>query len=270
MSQLAVTGRQVVLAYRDFVAVDASDFDIPAGQLTVVIGPNGSGKSTLMNGIAGLIAPAAGRIDVLGKPAGKMLSQVGYVFQATAVNQVMPVTVRETVSMGRYAPLGSLTRFSVHDHAVVDEALERLDITKLARKHLVELSGGERQRVFVAQGLAQEAEIMLLDEPVTGLDIVSRDLIMEAFATELAMGRTIVITTHDLADASTADHVLLMAGRVHSQGLPEDVLTPDLLSSAYGVGIVHLEDGSIVLDDPHHRGARRHVHFERGGRTRGR
>lgn len=265
MPELAVAGRGVVLGYRDQVAVEDSDFDIPVGQLTAVIGPNGSGKSTLLNGVAGIVRARSGTIEVLGRPAHKMLSKVAYVFQATAVNQVMPVTVRETVAMGRYAPLGPLKRFSARDHDLVDEALERLHIADLATKHLVELSGGQRQRVFVAQGLAQEAEILLLDEPVTGLDIVSQDLIKGAFAGELAEGRTVVLTTHDLADASAAQNVLLMAGRVHSQGPPEHVLSPDRLSSAYGVGIVHMEDGGIVLDDPHHRGGGRHVHFERGG-----
>lgn len=267
MSQLAVSGQEVVLGYRDLVAVSASDFDVPAGQLTAVIGPNGSGKSTLLNGIAGIVRPTAGRIEVLGEPAATMLSRVAYVFQSTTVNQVMPVTVRETVAMGRYAPLGPLKRFSALDHEIVDDVMERLSIRHLAKKHLVEISGGERQRVFVAQGLAQQAEIVLLDEPVTGLDIVTRDLVMEALVTELASGRTVIFTTHDLADASVADHVLLMAGRVHSQGTPDDVLSPDRLANAYGVGIVHLEDGSIVLDDPHHRGSRRHVHFERGAPT---
>jgi len=262
---LAAQARGVVLGYGDFVAVSASDFDIPAGKMTVIIGPNGSGKSTILNGIAGLTQPRAGFIEVLGGPADRMLSRVAYVFQAVKVNQAMPVTVRETVAMGRYAPLGAWRRFSKRDHAVVTEALERLDIIDLARNHLVELSGGQRQRVFVAQGLAQEAEILLLDEPVTGLDIVSRELILSAFRTELEAGRTLVLTTHDLAEATVADHVLLMAGRVHSQGPPEEVLKPDRLSSAYGVGIVHLEDGSIVLDDPHHRRSQRHVHYERGG-----
>jgi ABC-type Mn2+/Zn2+ transport system ATPase subunit len=119
--------------------------------------------------------------------------------------------------------------------------------------------------VFVAQGLAQEADLLLLDEPVTGLDLVSTERIRTAVAEELDRGTTVVMTTHDVADANQADHVLLMAGRVHTEGTPAQAMHPDRLSDAYGIGIVHLEDGSVVLDDAHHRpAAERHVHFERG------
>jgi manganese transport system ATP-binding protein len=142
--------------------------------------------------------------------------------------------------------------------------MERLQIVDLAGSHLTELSGGQRQRVFVAQGLVQEADLLLLDEPVTGLDIVSRDLIITAMGEELEQGRTVVFTTHDLAEAGEADHVILMSGRVVIDGPPAVVLSPDRLSAAYGIGIVHLEDGSIALDDAAHVTRQRHVHFERG------
>jgi manganese transport system ATP-binding protein len=187
------------------------------------------------------------------------------VLQATKVNEVMPVTVRETVAMGRYAWLG-LWGFPTRSHRqVAQQAMERLEVANLAERHLHELSSGQRQRVFVAQGLAQEADLLMLDEPLTGLDLVSTERIREAVDGELERGVTVVMTTHELADANRADHVLLMAGRVHTEGSPAQALHPDRLSEAYGIGIVHLEDGSLVLDDAHHRpAAERHVHFERG------
>jgi iron complex transport system ATP-binding protein len=263
--ELAAEGRGVVLAYNGRVALEASDFSIPAGRLTAVIGPNGSGKSTLLNGLAGLLPPRRGELEVLGRPPGRSRRRVAYVLQATTVNEVMPVTVRETVAMGRYAWLGLWGFPTLPHRQATQRALERLEVADLADRHLHELSGGQRQRVFVAQGLAQEAELLLLDEPVTGLDLVSTEHIRAAVGEELQRGATVVMTTHDVADANRADHVLLMAGRVHTEGSPARSLHPDRLSDAYGIGIVHLEDGSLVLDDAHHRpAAERHVHFERG------
>lgn len=267
MSEPAARGDGVVLAYQHRVAVAASTFTIPGGRLTAVIGPNGSGKSTLLHGLTGLVRLAAGTIEVFGAPPTAVRNRVAYVLQSTKVNEVMPVTVREVVAMGRYAALGPFRPFRIGDTAAVEEALERLQIVDLADSHLTELSGGQRQRVFVAQGLVQGADLLLLDEPVTGLDIVSRDLIITAIRHELERGRTVVFTTHDLAEAGEADHVILMSGKVVADGVPAEVLAPDRLAAAYGIGIVHLEDGSVALDDAVHVTRQRHVHFERGGRS---
>jgi manganese transport system ATP-binding protein len=266
---LAVEGRDVVLGYDGHVAVDRSDFSIPRGRLTAVIGPNGSGKSTLLGAIAGILEPRSGEIRVLGSPPGRVHRRVAYVLQATKVNEVMPITVRETVMMGRYALAGFFGPMRRDDREACRDALDRLGIAELGGRHLTELSGGQRQRVFVAQGLAQEADVLLLDEPVTGLDLVSRERIRAAIEEELAAGTTVIATTHDVAEAADAGHVLLMSGRVHTEGPPDRALHPDRLSDAYGIGIVHLEDGSVVLDDPLHRpAAQRHVHFERRERRR--
>lgn len=260
--RVAAAGTGVTVVFEGDVAIADSDFSIPEAATTAVIGPNGSGKSTLLNLLTGLTQPAAGTVKVLGAAPGKVRQRVAYVLQTNKVNEVMPITVREVVSMGRYAELGLFGRFRSLDHGIVDEALDRLEIANLGSRHITELSGGQRQRVFVAQGLAQGADLLLLDEPVTGLDIGSRDLIIAAIDAEREAGRTIVFTTHDLADAGRADHVLLMASKVYAEGSPDEVLDPDLLSVAYGVGILHLEDGSLALDDGHHAAAR-HVHFER-------
>jgi len=254
----------VVLGYNSHVAVARSDFSIPRGKWTAVIGPNGSGKSTILNAIAGLIEPKEGSITVFGKTPDKVHEEVAYVLQATTVHETMPITVAETVRMGRYASAGHLRPLRAADRVACTRAMERLAISDLANRHLAELSGGQRQRVFVAQGLAQEATLLLLDEPVTGLDLVSMERIREAIADELEAGVTVVTTTHDVADAGNADHVILMAGSVHTEGPPATALHPDRLSDAYGIGIVHLEDGSIVLDDARHRETGvRHVHYER-------
>src|ERR687897_206500 len=138
------------------------------------------------------------------------------------------------------------------DRAAVNRSLERLGVADLARRQLHELSGGQRQRVLVAQGLAQEADLLLLDEPVTGLDVVSRELILEAVAAEQAAGRTVVLSTHDLTDARQADRVMLLANRLVAFGAPDEVLTDRPLAAAYGGRVLALPEGVVVMDDPHH------------------
>ena len=246
----AVIARDLVLAYGERVALTASDFDIPAGGLTALIGPNGSGKSTILNAIAGLLEPSSGRLAVLAGP--RRLAAIAYVLQSTAVNGAMPVTVREVVGMGRYGSLGPFRRFAPRDRALCAAAMERLAITELASRHLDELSGGQRQRVFVAQGLAQAADLLLLDEPITGLDLPSTERIRSAIQAERRRGVTVVLTTHELADAAAADWVLLLAGRVVAAGPPDEVLVPGRLSEAYGVTFL-AHGGRLMIDDPAHR-----------------
>ena len=263
VTDLAASGSGVELAYNGHLAVATSDFSIPAGRLTAIIGTNGSGKSTLLNALTGMVKVISGSVSVFGGAPSDMHHRVAYVLQATKVNEVMPVTVREVVAMGRYGRSGPFRRLDPDAKRVCDESMERLGITGISGRPLTDLSGGQRQRVFVAQGLAQEADMLLLDEPLNALDIPSREQIVDAVSGELDQGRTVVLTTHDLAEAAAADHVILMTGRVAAEGPPDDVLKPDLLSAAYGIGLVHLEDGGVVLDDAAHRPVRRHVHFER-------
>lgn len=266
--RLAVEAEGVVVRYDEREALGASTFGIPAGTRTAVIGPNGSGKSTLLSVLAGLVAPSEGSVTVLGTAPGQRRDRVAYVLQAARVNETLPVTVREVVSMGRYAHLGAFGRFTREDRDAVDSAIDRLALGDLQGRHLGELSGGQRQRVFVAQGLAQEHELLLLDEPMTGLDLVSRSAIEEAVGSCRSEGCTVVVTTHDLDEALAADHVLLLANRVVAAGAPADVLTPELLSLAYRSAIVEV-GGRILLDDSAHRpvGDPHHVHLDRSSGT---
>ena len=173
--------------------------------------------------------------------------------QATHANEHLPLTVRETVTMGRYATAGAVRRLRADDREAVDRALAALAITDLANRPLHELSGGQRQRAFVAQGLAQDADVLLLDEPITGLDLVSRQHILDAIAAERAAGRAVVVSTHDLGDAAAADHLLLLAGRVVASGPPDDVLTDVHLADAYGGHLLRVGEQTLILDDhPHH------------------
>jgi manganese transport system ATP-binding protein len=248
-SAVAATADGLTLAYGERAALVGASFALPAGASVALIGPNGSGKSTLLRALAGLVPPRAGSLDV---PARTRRGAVALVLQTTDVDRTLPITVRETVTMARYATRGAFGRLRAADHAAVRAALDRLEVADLAGRQLHELSGGQRQRVLVAQGLAQQAELLLLDEPVTGLDVVSRELILEAVAAETGAGRTVVVSTHDLDDARRADLVLLLANRVVACGPPDQVLVEDLLSTAYGGRVLRLPSGLVVVDDPHH------------------
>jgi manganese transport system ATP-binding protein len=154
--------------------------------------------------------------------------------------------------MGRYASAGAVRRLRAADRDAVDRAIEALGLGDIARRPLHQLSGGQRQRAFVAQGLAQEAQLLLLDEPLTGLDLVSRQHILDAIDAERAAGHAVVVSTHDLGDASEADHLLLLAGRVVASGVPAEVLTDDNLVEAYGGHLLRLGDRTLILDDHAH------------------
>lgn len=235
----------LTVRYGPVLALEDLSIRVSGGTTLAVIGPNGSGKSTLLRSMARLQGDIDGTVDV-----GD--ATVSLVLQVTDVDRSLPITVRETVRMARYAIRGLFARLRRDDHDAVASALERLDITDLAERQLHELSGGQRQRVLVAQGLAQDADILLLDEPVTGLDVVSRARILEVIAEERSQGRIVVMTTHQLDDARRCDRVLLLARRIIADGTPEDVLVEEHLREAFGGRMLRLAGGELLVDDPHH------------------
>ncbi|MBA2496728.1 MAG: metal ABC transporter ATP-binding protein [Acidimicrobiia bacterium] len=247
---IAVAG--ATLAHGRHVALRDVSLTVAAGATTALIGPNGAGKSTLLHALAGLLAPSTGTITIGGRPVSQARQRVAYVLQSTAVADHLPVTVAEVVTMGRYAGGGAVGRLRAVDRARISEAIERLELGGLEKRHLGELSGGQRQRVFVAQGLAQDADVLLLDEAVAGLDLPSRQRILDVVAEERAAGRLVVSSTHDLGDAADADHVVLLAGRIVAAGTPRAVLTRDHLTEAYGARLLRIDDGLLLLDDGSH------------------
>ena len=256
MSDVAVRAAGLVVEFGPLTAIASSDFQVPSGRVTAVIGPNGSGKSTLLNVIAGLVEPTRGGIEV-----AVTRQRLAYVMQATKVNESLPVTVREVVGMGRYSTLGAYGWMSREDRDAVDTAIERLQISDLASRHLHDLSGGQRQRVFVAQGLAQDHDMLLLDEPLTGIDLTTAQAIDEVIHAETNEGCSVIMTTHDLSEARLADYVILLSGRVVASGIPDEVLTEESLVEAYGPSLLHVEKGRVFLDDPAHSPvAGRHAH----------
>lgn len=253
----AIRTRSLVLAHGAHLAVDGADLDLPTGSVIAVIGPNGSGKSSFLDAVAGLLAPRSGSISVLGEPPGRR--HVAYVFQSTETPAHLPLTVAEVVTMGRYGRAGLMGRLGAEGRAEVQRAMARVGITDLADRQLLELSGGQRQRALVAQGLAARAELLVLDEPMTGLDVTSRERIVEVMAEERADGRTVVFSTHDLSEAADADQVVLLAGRLVAAGPPTEVLAEEHLLEAYRGRVVDVA-GVRIIDDPHHHGARADRH----------
>lgn len=237
--------RDLAVAYGPRTVLSQVDIEVHAGSTVAVIGPNGSGKSTLLAAIAGLVTPSRGSVEVDRR-------SLALVLQATDVDRSLPITVQETVRMARYPHRGMFGRLRADDHHAIATAMERAGVVDLRGRQIHELSGGQRQRVLVAQGLAQEADLLLLDEPVTGLDIVSREVILDVVADERAAGRSVVMTTHSLEDAATCDLVLLLAGRMVAFGTPGEVLTEAHLNSAFGGRVLKLANGQLLLDDPHH------------------
>ncbi|MFD5040283.1 zinc ABC transporter ATP-binding protein AztA [Streptomyces sp. NPDC058377] len=218
----------VTAGYPNRTVLDQLTMQIPALTTTAVVGPNGSGKSTLLGVIAGVIRVTAGKVE------HGTDKRVAYVTQRSNVADVLPLTVRDAVSMGRWGHRGLWRRLTRRDQDVVESSMSRLGISSLAHRQLGELSGGQRQRAFVAQGLAQEADLLLLDEPATGLDATAQQLIADVLAEVAGEGLTVVQATHDLEVARSAGHLLLLRdGRLRAEGDPRELLTGDAIDAIW-------------------------------------
>ncbi len=239
------------VSYGPIEAVRDATVDIRTGSVVAIIGPNGSGKSTLLSTISGLVSPTKGRVLVHGRPPKQGRQRVAHVLQSTVANEALPLTVIETVRMGTYAHTGLHRRLSRQDRRAIDDAVERMQLGDLTNRQLHELSGGQRQRTYVAQGLAQQADVLLLDEPITGLDLITQETITSVMTSERDRGTAVALTTHDVGTARLADQVILIATEIVAAGPPGEVLTAENLAVAYGGHLHVLDDGSVVLDDPH-------------------
>ncbi|MEC3918817.1 zinc ABC transporter ATP-binding protein AztA [Nocardia sp. CDC160] len=190
--------------YRGRAVLTEVTAEIPAGQVTTILGHNGSGKSTLLGVLAGVIAPLSGTVVRAAR------QRPALVVQHSAVPATLPITVRETVAMGRWAHRGPWRRLTRADRAVMDDCMDRLGIRELARRRLTDLSGGQRQRALLARALAQESDLLLLDEPTTGLDIEAQEGISRILRETADAGVAVVYATHAPGEALAADHRLIL------------------------------------------------------------
>jgi len=234
----ALDVRDITVRYDDFLALDHISFQMQRTERVAVVGPNGAGKSTLFKAISGIIKPSMGEIRIFGQPPGGHIC-IAYVPQRSQIDWRFPVTVADVVMMGRSGKIGLFRWPGKKDWAVVHDALAQVKLGDLASRQIGELSGGQQQRVFLARALAQETELLLMDEPFTGLDSPSQQDILRILDLLKERGVTMLISTHDLdLAADHFDKMMLLNRRVTAFGPPQSVFTPETLLETYG-GHIH-------------------------------
>ena len=240
----AIVARDLSVAYGGRLALTDVSFSVPAGSFVGVLGPNGAGKTTLLRALLGVVAHE-GTAEVSGSMA--------YVPQLAAVDRSFPIDALGVVLMGRYPRLGWLRRPRSSDRRLAAELLDRMGLGERARSPFASLSGGQRQRALVARALAQEGEVMLLDEPLTGIDAPSQEAVLDVLAAQRASGRTVCMTTHDLAQAGrSCDRLVLLDGQLVAEGPSAEVLRPEILRRAYHSELLRLDGDAALLDHGTH------------------
>jgi len=243
------------IKYNGKYALRDVSFSVHAGERVAIVGPNGAGKSTLFKALVGLLHPASGTTSANG-------AEFGYVTQRSVVDWDFPVTVHDTVMMGRIAKIGWLRWQRPRDREVVRQCLAQVGMLEYASTQIAELSGGQQQRVFIARALAQEANILLMDEPFTGVDAPSREAILEIIEGLRDHGVTVLVSTHDLnLAAERFDRLALLNHRLIAYGPPQEAITPETLSTAYGgQALWHGDDYAMVVGDIGCCGEGEHAH----------
>lgn len=222
----AVVTRDLSVRYEDFLALDRVTLTVHFGEALGIVGPNGSGKSTLLKTLAGLLVPSSGELCVLGsEPRRLSPGSIAYVPQIEAVDWTFPATVWDVVAMGRFARLTFWQRFGSHDREAVRNALIAVGMESLTGRHIAHLSGGQQQRVFVARAIAQEPQLLLLDEPTTGVDAATEEGLRHLVRDLVAGGLPVVMTTHDLDRVGEwFDRLLVLDRRPLAIGAPEEIV----------------------------------------------
>jgi manganese/iron transport system ATP-binding protein len=241
----------LTVSYESARVLDSISFRLKRGERLAVLGPNGAGKSTLFKVISGVMKPDRGEVRIYGaEPSGHIC--IAYLPQRSQVDWNFPVTVSDVVMMGRTGKLGLLRWPSHHDHELVRQALDAVGLRDLAKRQISQLSGGQQQRMFIARAIAQEAELMLLDEPFTGLDMPSQEDLFAALDLLRSRNVTVLLALHDLKLAAEHfDRLMLLNHRLIALGTPAEVITEVNLKLAYGerVQVLKSEKEVAVIDD---------------------
>jgi manganese/iron transport system ATP-binding protein len=247
--------QELAAGYGAHPAIEAVSFAIRPGQMVGVIGPNGAGKTTLFKAILGLIPRLGGRVLLHDQDAHTQRALMGYVPQLDEIDRRFPVSVQDVVMMGRYPQIGWVRRPRPADILAVRQALERVDLLPQARMQIGRLSGGQQQRVLLARVLAQDPHLLLLDEPVSGVDTTTQHAIFNVLEELRDRGKTVVVATHDLnCIVERFDQVLCLNRRLVAYGPPADVFREQILEETYGshLMIVAVGDRRVVVADEHH------------------
>ena len=248
-----ISVHDVTVTYRNgHTALHDASFEIPRGTITALVGVNGSGKSTMFKAIMGFVPTARGEIRLLGKTVREALREnlVAYVPQAEEVDWTFPVLVEDVVMMGRYGHMGFLRRARAADHAAVDEALRRVNMQDFRHRQIGELSGGQRKRVFLARSLAQQGQVILLDEPFTGVDVKTEERIITLLRELREEGRVMLVSTHNLGSVPEfCDRTVLVKGTVLAHGPTDDIFTRENLEKTFGGVLRHFTLGGTELHD---------------------
>lgn len=246
---LALEVRGLTVSYGNKPVLRYVNLDVPRGQVLAVVGPNGAGKSTLLKALLGLVPIDSGTIRVFGRPAAQARGMLAYVPQTETVDWDFPITAGEVVLMGRYGRLGLLGRPSRADWQIAQDCLRTVGMSELADRHIRDLSGGQQQRVFLARALAQQAPIMLLDEPLAGVDARTEETLFELMGGLAAQGKTLVVVNHNLQVLDRFDCVLLLNQVVIACGPPAQVITEANLRATYGGRISYLDEAERELHE---------------------
>lgn len=251
MSDEALVIRRAAVAYGRTPVIEGIDGVVRPGESVALIGPNGAGKSTLIKAVLGLLPVVAGSITVLGRAPADARREVAYVPQADTLDPEFPVTAGQVVLMGRYPSVGWLRRPARADRRVAAEALEEVGLGEHAGRRFGALSGGQRQRVLLARAIAQQAKLLLLDEPFNGVDATSEQLLLAALRRMRADGTAVLVSTHDLALAHLfCDEACLLNHHQFAFGPVAKALTPELLQAAYGGHALQFGGDGMILTKP--------------------
>ena len=249
--QAAVVAGQLSVGYASETVLADIDFRLDRGEVLALVGSNGSGKTTLLKTIAGLLPAVSGKIEVLGGAPLAKPGQVAYMGQFHPSSFMLPLRAIDVVRMARFAIHGLLGRMTGKDERAVREAMDRMNISHLAKEPLNTLSGGQRQKVFLAQAFAREANLILMDEPAANLDTAARSTYRRLVREFANAGRSVIVATHDIDEAAEYDRTMLLAHRVVAYGHIDDILTPENLLATFGIAGSYKEGRLVIVGREH-------------------
>jgi ABC-type Mn2+/Zn2+ transport system ATPase subunit len=259
MSNTIIRFSHATFGFPGVIALKEISLEIAEGEFVGVIGPNGSGKTTLCRAVLGLLRPLEGSLRIFDCACEELRcyhrARIGYLPQKGALDRNFPITVLETVLMGRYGVLGVFRRPGKRDREIAQEALDNVGMLDHRETPLGYLSGGQQQRVLIARALAQQPQVLLLDEPTTGIDITTQHSVVELVRRlQRDLGLTVLLITHDINMIRPyVDRLVLLKTRLFAAGPPEDVLKPDILRQVYGKDLVITERDLVIVEDYHHQ-----------------